>query len=350
MGSVVEKPKKQRIEWIDVMRCIAMYLVVLGHANPKRGTPDTYGYYIYSFHMPLFFMISGGAYYLQTKSKSFQFMDMVKNKTKALIWPYFTLNIIAFGIWILNFKILSHRSTSLWEVVAGIFYSNENVFTAPSNATWFLLTLFLTTVAFYIAQLWSKNDEKILTLLIMVVASFGYSISLREDKFQVPWHIETVPMALLLFLMGYLFIKHLDFMMELLGNRKRQIGIFVFCLFAGFCCAACNVKISMAVNTYGSFVLFLGSVISFSIVCMLISMWIPKCNLFKFIGRNTIVYLAFHAPMLRFMIVYSETTKWLYDEHPILSGTIVFILLIPIAWVFEKYLPFLLGRKKKVFK
>lgn len=41
-----------RLEWIDVLKCIGMLLVVVGHAS-QGGTPDTYRYYIYSFHMPL---------------------------------------------------------------------------------------------------------------------------------------------------------------------------------------------------------------------------------------------------------------------------------------------------------
>jgi fucose 4-O-acetylase-like acetyltransferase len=224
------------------------------------------------------------------------------------------------------------------------------MFKAPSNAMWFLPTLFLTSIAFFVAQLWSEDDEKALTLLILVIGSFGYSMSLRGDKFASPWHIETVPMSLLFFLMGYLFIKHYEFMMELLGDKKRQILIFFACLAAGFGCARYNVKISMAVNVYGSFLLFMGAVIGFSIACTLVAMWLPKWNLFKFIGRNTIVYLAFHAPMLRFMEVYSETTKMFYDAHPFWAGTIVFIAMIPVTWVFEKYFSFLLGRKKKVKK
>ena len=43
-----------RIAWLDQLRAIAMLLVVLGHcALPKDSVK-----YNYSFHMPLFFMIT----------------------------------------------------------------------------------------------------------------------------------------------------------------------------------------------------------------------------------------------------------------------------------------------------
>lgn len=45
----------KRIHWIDVSRGIAMVLVVLGHIGMK----NSFTQWIYSFHMPLFFMITG---------------------------------------------------------------------------------------------------------------------------------------------------------------------------------------------------------------------------------------------------------------------------------------------------
>lgn len=100
----------------------------------------------------------------------------------------------------------------------------------------------------------------------------------------------------------------------------------------------------MAVNTYGSFVLFAGAMICFSMICIIISMWIPSFRILKFIGRNTVVILAFHAPMFRTFEHWSAESFWLITEHPIITATIVFILLIPVCWIVEKCLPFLLGR------
>ena len=104
--------KNGRIEWLDILRALAMYLVVIGHAT-DNNSPDYYKFYIYSFHMPLFFMISGASFYLQMKSKTWGFVTVAKNKARGLLWPYLTLNFVAFWIWILNFKILSHSDSSL---------------------------------------------------------------------------------------------------------------------------------------------------------------------------------------------------------------------------------------------
>lgn len=104
----------------------------------------------------------------------------------------------------------------------------------------------------------------------------------------------------------------------------------------------------MAVNTYGSFLLFAGAVIGFSLICIIISKNIPALRIFKFIGRNTIAILAFHAPIFRFLGRFSPQTDAMLDMHPIITGTLVFIAMIPVCYIFERWLPFLIGRKKKV--
>lgn len=341
--------KNGRIEWLDILRALAMYLVVIAHAT-ENNSPEYYRMYIYSFHMPLFFMISGGAYYLQMKSKDWKFGTVVKNKARGLLWPYLTLNFIAFFIWVLNFKILSYSKSTLPDKIHATLYSNEEFLAAPSNATWFLTTLFLTILVFYLLKKWSGTDEKYLILAVGVLAAIGYACSVYKNTRPLPWHIDTVPVALVMFLIGYLFIKYLNRIEVYIGGTGRQIPIFLICIAAGFCFARLNGPVSMAGNNYGSFILFMGSSVSFSFAFMLLSVWLPKFRILKFIGRNTIVYLAFHAPIFRFFEVFSERSRNVFEQHPTIIATLVFIVLIPVAYVFERYLGFLLGRKKRAAK
>ena len=46
---------KKRIEWVDIAKGIGIFLMVMGHT----GIPRIGNQWIYSFHMPLFFFISG---------------------------------------------------------------------------------------------------------------------------------------------------------------------------------------------------------------------------------------------------------------------------------------------------
>ena len=342
-----------RIDWLDIIKCIAMYFVVIGHAC-KTSTPDSYRYYIYSFHMPLFFMLSGAAWFLQTHkgrtgaAPRFRALsDVVKNKARALLWPYLTLNILAILPWLVNYRILSHKDQTFADMLWGIVYSNEEVVQSPTNATWFILTLFLTTIVFFLIERWAKNNDGVLAAIILGIGAYGYAMSLREDRIDAPWHIETVPIALVLFFIGFMTMKYLPSFLQLLGGWKRQLLWFAGALTVGLLCARYNVKISMATNVYGSFLLFMGSVLGCSLACFLIAQWLPRLSILKFIGRNTLTILAFHAPVYRFMEVCSETTSTILEQHPVLTGTVVFLLMLPAAWIFERWLPFLLGKKAK---
>ncbi len=50
--------RKQRIEELDYVKGLAIFLVIMGHATDNLATP-LWRLVIYSFHMPLFFMVSG---------------------------------------------------------------------------------------------------------------------------------------------------------------------------------------------------------------------------------------------------------------------------------------------------
>ena len=66
---------KNRILWVDASRGIAMLLVILGHCIGSLNDP---GYkFILSFHMPLFFFLSG---YCAKKEE--QFRPYLKKKAK----------------------------------------------------------------------------------------------------------------------------------------------------------------------------------------------------------------------------------------------------------------------------
>lgn len=76
---------KKRIAYLDVARGIGMILVVIGHVEfinrPFRN-------YVTSFHMPLFFIISGILLYV-TKTEERDWKEILHSKGRSLLLPYF---------------------------------------------------------------------------------------------------------------------------------------------------------------------------------------------------------------------------------------------------------------------
>ena len=73
---------KGRIVYLDVAKCMAIYLVCLGHVHPIYSSAAHH--FIYSFHMPLFMLISG---YFSSKSLSKPAKDFFIGKITTLLWP-----------------------------------------------------------------------------------------------------------------------------------------------------------------------------------------------------------------------------------------------------------------------
>ena len=86
-----------RIAYIDYIKCFAMYLCIWGHMlqngtmclNTIDWQNDKLFLFIYSFHMPVLFFISG----LLFKVNHFpSFFDLLKRKAKTLLLPSYTWN------------------------------------------------------------------------------------------------------------------------------------------------------------------------------------------------------------------------------------------------------------------
>ena len=74
------KTKKNRIDYFDIAKGMGMILVIIGHMPLKNRYLINF---IYSFHMPLFFIISG--YFFKYRENK----ECIKNIFKKLILPYF---------------------------------------------------------------------------------------------------------------------------------------------------------------------------------------------------------------------------------------------------------------------
>ena len=80
---------KKRINWVDALKGFGIILVVIGHA----GCPNWLVRWIYIFHMPLFFLLSG---LMAKESEYLRGGQWIKRKTRSLLWPYLIFGILEF--------------------------------------------------------------------------------------------------------------------------------------------------------------------------------------------------------------------------------------------------------------
>ena len=129
-----------RLNWIDWAKALAITFVVYGHIPAERG--DFLHNYITSFHMPLFFFISG---YL-TK-KEYMGKETLTKYWHTLIIPYLCYNIIFYPYWAIRFTI-DHSTTDWFEYIKPIIGTIMLQIKTPFNdylngVTWFIAALFM---------------------------------------------------------------------------------------------------------------------------------------------------------------------------------------------------------------
>lgn len=137
----------KRIGQTDIAKGIGIILVVLGHSFPDSnqlaaGTLPYYIYqFIYSFHMPFFFFISGlvSAGLVKRMTREEKWMQ-IKKKAMRLLVPYFVIGAIFIPLRMIfaGFTRFSYDFSKLYTV----FLGNN-----PCGQLWFLYVLFLFSVA-----------------------------------------------------------------------------------------------------------------------------------------------------------------------------------------------------------
>ena len=136
-----EKNKVNRIQAIDAIRGFGMLLVILGHTDCS----EVLHRWICSFHMPLFFIISG---YI-SKSKQVSFKEKTEDGVKKYIIPYFMycgIMFLIYGVFrgALKYGLSAELTNSLLTYMGGILYSRGSLLYMPlCTPLWYLTCFFL---------------------------------------------------------------------------------------------------------------------------------------------------------------------------------------------------------------
>lgn len=328
--------EKKRIIWIDQLRGLAFYTVILGHMSIGKKLKD----WLYSFHMPLFFMISGLNFNIQ-KVYNTSFKDYVLRLSKKMLVPYLWLQMFSFILRYMVNILGSHKEVPVPKYLLGILVGNNNLVGAPSNPLYYVLLLLLAQIGLWFVVRVAKGDKTWMGI-ILAVLSLG---SVCLQRIDLPWHVNVVPTAMLLIYIGRLlmdcYLMYREKMETL--NRGAYFGICAVLLAVGYVLNRYNGRISIHGNFYGQeYVIFLVCAVASSVAIAMLVMLLPKSKLLTFIGANTFFYMGIHKPLLLVMeTVFSE-----YESHWIflLVGSLVcFFGLAPVAWLANKFFPYTCG-------
>ena len=175
---------KDRIIWLDIAKGIAIILMVIGHSS----IPQSLSNFIWSFHMPLFFIASGWC----TNWDNDGFGVFTLRKTKLLLIPF-----VIYSCIVLITK----------QLMGGGNIPDVLINGWQGTPLWFIPVLFMALVLS--KTITSVNNKNIQSLLWVACAVFGTVLS--YEKVRLPWTLCSVPYACFLIILGSHIRKYQEY-------------------------------------------------------------------------------------------------------------------------------------------
>lgn len=341
---------KQRIEWLDNLRAVAIFFVVLGHTV---GLSVTVEKLIFSFHMPIFFWISG--LFAKESIRDETFKGFILKRWRKRLIPYASFSVISYVAWFFLFRHFGSQAEmniSPLRPVIGFFYGNGiNDWLVTNTVLWFFLCLFVSEIFFYFII---KVPSMFWMVLVLVAFSVGGYLDVYfnpPDGFRLPWNIDIALTAVVFYGAGYLSKGYV------LGDKKSSpwrwlvmgLSLIFYVAFSLF-----NRKVALVAGVYGNYAFFY--LAAFAGICfwMELSYVIPPSKLLSKIGQNTLTIFSLHLlvfPFITAVLVYGfKMPSKLKFESASLSvayAVISILVLLPVSDFINRYLPFILGESEK---
>lgn len=310
---------KQRLEYIDIMRGIAILLVVFEHCIGSLKEP--FAGFILSFHMPLFFFISGACL------KNGGGKNVLVKKVKTILLPQVTLGVTCIATTIL-FDVCLKRSLD---------FSDVNYIAAFDN--WFLPTLFLMDMIIIPIITFIRNKRLIALIALLVFVIFAFT------DYKELHYVQQTLVATVFGIMGYLTRGYCDKFNEISSKFKGfgWIALLMVALISAY-----NDPVGMYINQYGNKLLFLlASVLGiYGVYDLAISA--KNTAFLQWCGRQSIIIYILQFALIRVVIAATGMIipNFDFDTYPfyILSFLLTLIMLVPTTLFCNKYLKFAFGK------
>ena len=360
-----------RIRWIDACKGIGIILVYYGHAVERfayAGLESSLSQlvYLYSFHMPLFFILSG---YMYLKSVNNHIVFLI-NRFKRIVSPILFFNVLfCFLVMAVTFVTVGHVDIYvLGKKLFNALLTGNYLFCA---LTWFLYCIMSVFVLHAVFNRALKN-RKITASLIIIMGLFGHWLtspamaSSQIVRSLGVWHFNEAFVAYTFFLVG-IFIHSLEKDFTKYFNRDNYWFVALISIVLFYWTVGLNdgpfrrpqEVVIMALKSHGGLVFYLPAIAgSIAVICL--ARLLDRNKILETIGKNSIPYMAlngvFHIWLNFFLLkkvqLYVGFPKSHFSTFVIVGFITVgsIALVTPIVNLFSRYIPTLLTGASSIDK
>lgn len=301
----------------DIAKGIAIILVIVGHGHCISHLTSSF---IYSFHMPLFFIIAGVFYHERGIKES------VRKDFRRLMVPYFVFAALAAMRFSMSNGVLQGDTQAIIDSIVAMCWMSGSEHHSllfsdipKVGAIWFLPTLFVCKNLYNILLRRVTNDRRKLMLVCILTSIAGVA---GDNLVNLPFGILTGCGALVFYMAGNMLktYKPTNAILAIGG------GIWLACIFKSY--------LSMATNRYGCYPLDVIGAVAATILTVRFSDKIGKSRVGEYLawmGRNSMVVLCMHFVT----ILVDPNTRM--GVHDVLTWNFIdFMFIIPLTLVCTK--------------
>lgn len=184
---------KERIGFIDTAKMIGIYLMIIGHCNMVDSIPYL-SKFIYLFHMPLFFIISGYLY------KPVELSLSIKKYSAAYLLPYLIMTVSSIVVVVpcslyLGMDVIEEIKILLVAIVCGS--GNFGGMYPAIGVGWFLCALFIAMFFYNLISNYYNYSNKTIVIFTIFVLTWASCL-----KITLPFSIQAGLSSMLFLLIG----------------------------------------------------------------------------------------------------------------------------------------------------
>lgn len=346
----------KRVNWLDYARGGAVILVILHHCGNLKK-------YILSFHMPLFFFITGMVKRYKMEPTE-QYGIYMRKRFFRLIVPYYSFEVMCLVTAItvkavfqyMNFEDVYHIEL-LYAFRDALFVVNSEHYIGVCNRFWFLPCAFISEAMFYWVEqtISSKHFEKksesfcwFIIFLIFVGLSKLENILLPSQS----W----LTLDISLMAMAFLSLGRCAYyIFDIFLNEKKKL------YFTGISALIISLIINffnkdyflMFINEYGNYFLAIigatAGIVFYLSVIISCRAWLPR-KILSYFSEHSLVIFPLHLIILAGLNKICDYLPYLGDlkrmKACFMFG-IVLILLVPLIFIIDRWFPWLNGKRRK---
>lgn len=317
-----------RENWIDWTKAILIWLMVLGHARLNGILLD----FVYAFHMPAFFVISGYLY------KPHNFIHTIKSFGIPIIF-FSSINLL---IVLMNMYRVGEPIVfpSILSRIIPPFYKNACADDITLfRGVWFVVVLFLMRLLMgdlpWLSSTY-KNIKWITILLIIYVTIEPYLLSRYAIYFQ-QYYCYKVICCLPFMMIGIIIKKH--------KNKILSLSVFPLCilLIVFITISLWNGYTDIWKYHFGkNYIFFYVTALSASIILFNLCRKLKSNQIITTLSEGTLLTLGLHTPIIRVCNKIYESIE--VAPSCLISSLIVMITSYCLTRLILKYCPILIGK------